>query len=108
MAQKYIAMTTIKTNELVKLFRESSGKTQDEVCINAGLSRQALQRYEAGKGAMNLKSLEVICQEVAIDPSFVKGEKVYPILVNDEKFIKLFIPGYSLFPGFPGLGRARR
>lgn len=96
-------MVNVKTNELVKLFRESLGKTQDEVCINAGITRQSLQRYEAGKGGMNSKSLEVISRKVGIDPAFTRGETNYPILTNDEKFMKLLIPGYALFPGFPGL-----
>jgi transcriptional regulator with XRE-family HTH domain len=96
-------MEQAKPHELIKLFRESAGKTQDDVCKNSGITRQALQRYESGKGGMNLKSLEVICREVGIDPAFVKGGSHYPILTNDEKFMKLFIPGYSLFPGFPGL-----
>jgi transcriptional regulator with XRE-family HTH domain len=68
--------TTI--NELFKIIRKFTGRTQVELTSTAGISYQSLQKFEKGQISISKDILKKMAEVIYISPDFIDGKSSYP------------------------------
>ena len=60
-------------SELLRSYRKDADLTQTELAEAIGVSRNAIQYWESGKGKPNAAKTEVLCRFLKIPPAMLLG-----------------------------------
>lgn len=92
----------MQIHDVVKKTRDALGKTQDDIAGVVKIKRQALQRFEKGRGGLPPDTLRKIADLIHLDPDYVAGTSLYPFR-KSKNLIKMFIQEGLLLEGLEPL-----